>query len=328
MSFKVTAKMIKNSVYSVDTSNLAVLTVTFNPDFERLRQQIAALPTNCHLVVVDNASSADAKAALENLLTNHPKTALIRNKSNLGLAAALNQAATHARTQIPPAEFILLMDQDSVPAPGAIDNLLGAYLDLESQGLPVGCVGPRLIDNMTGLQHGFHCIKGWRWTRVYPAEDSRNPVRCTNLNGSGTLMCAEFFQTLGGLDEAFFIDHVDTEWAFRVLSHNRLLFGIPWARFDHSMGDRGLRFWCFGWRVWPQRSPRRHYFLFRNAVWLMRKKYVPLVWKVWAAIKLALTATVHLTIDHQRSNQLREMFSGLKNGVFEHKKPLGGQRKI
>ena len=309
--------MIKNSVYSVNTSNLAILTVTFNPDIERLRQQIAALPTNCHLVVVDNASSADAKAALENLLTNYPKTALIRNKSNLGLAAALNQAATHARTQIPAAEFILLMDQDSVPAPGAIDNLLGAYLDLESQGLPVGCVGPRLIDNTTGLQHGFHCIKGWRWVRVYPEEDSKNPVHCTNINGSGTLMRAQLFHSLGGLDEAFFIDHVDTDWAFRLLSHNRLLFGIPWARFDHSMGDRGLRFWWFGWRVWPQRSPNRQYFLFRNTLWLMKKSYVPRIWKIWGSAKLLLTILVHTIIGPERKDQLHHQLKGFIDGIFD-----------
>jgi len=131
-------------------------------------------------------------------------------------------------------------------------------------------------------------------------------------------MSANLFRKLGGLDECLFIDHVDTEWAFRVLNAKLHLLGIPDATFDHAMGERSLRFWCFGWRIWPQRSPKRHYYLFRNAIWLMRRNYVPMIWKGWAVVKLALTFVVHATIDPQRGSQLRQMLAGIIAGIGEH----------
>jgi rhamnosyltransferase len=119
---------------------------------------------------------------------------------------------------------------------------------------------------------------------------------------------------LGGLEEEFFIDHIDTEWSFRILAAGFTLWGIPNAVFTHFMGDRGVRFWWFGWRVWPMRSPIRHFYLFRNAVRLMRRRYVFAVWKFWNVVKLSLTAMVHMTLDDQRGAQLKSMWRGVKAG--------------
>ena len=313
---------------SPQTYELTVITVTFHPDLERLGKQIDSLPPDAWLVVVDNASSPETCHELQQRLTPRPKTHLIKNTSNEGLAKALNQGADYASMHIDSTQYLLLMDQDSVPFPDAIERLLAAHAELEQSGRPVGCVGPRLIDKGIGLQHGFHRIEGWRWVRVYPSKEDRMPVSCSNLNGSGTLLKAELFRELGGLDETFFIDHVDTEWAFRVLSSGYLLFGIPDACFDHAMGERGLRFWCFGWRVWPQRSPLRHYYLFRNALWLMRRSYVPRVWKSWAAIKLGLTLLAHGIADPLRKQQVSKMGTGIWHGIRQVPESLPGQRLV
>lgn len=302
-----------------DSRQLVVLTVTYHPDIKLLARQLEELPPDSFLVVVDNASDKEELQRLEQLVHTRPRAWLIQNKTNRGLAAALNQAATYAFDHISEGRYLLLMDQDSVPRPGAVEELLRAYVYLQSNNARIACIGPRLDDASTGLQHGFHCIKGGRWVRTYPAPLDRKPIACTNLNGSGTLVRADIFQTLGGLEESFFIDHVDTEWSFRVLAKGYLLYGIPWATFEHSMGERGLRFWLFGWRVWPQRSAQRHYYLFRNALWLMRCSYVPFVWKFWATVKLLLTLAVHTVIDPKRGVQVRYMMSGLHDGLIMKK---------
>lgn len=298
-----------------DPRQLVVLTVTYHPDILLLARQFAALPADAWLIVVDNASYEDEIAAVERLVRARPRSTLIRNAANRGLAAALNQGAAHAFEQIPEGQYLLLMDQDSVPEPGAVESLLTAYAALRERDPRVACVGPRLVDASTGLPHGFHCIAGWRWVRRYSEAGDRSPIACANLNGSGTLMHADLFRTLGGLDETLFIDHVDTEWSFRVLNKGLLLYGIPWTAFEHGMGERGLKFWLLGWRIWPHRSPQRHYYLFRNALWLMRRDYVPRVWKTWAAVKLLLTLAAQALIDPRRGAQLRCMVQGLRDGM-------------
>lgn len=302
------------AVAQIGTSSIAVLTVTFHPNLARLSRQMQALPLDSWLVLVDNASTPSEVDALRHLAQGRDNTRLFLNSSNVGLAAALNQAANHAQGIAPQCEFLLLMDQDSEPHAGAVASLLQSMCALESLGRPVGCVGPMLIDDNTGLQHGFHCITGWRWARVFPKAGASSVVECANLNGSGTLMRVSLFQRMKGMDEAMFIDHVDTEWSFRVVSAGLKLFGIPNAIFGHGMGVRGFRVWLFGWRVWPYRSPQRHYYLFRNAIRLMRRDYVPVVWKSWAIAKLGLTCFTHLVFDRQRFHQVDAMLRGAWSG--------------
>lgn len=300
---------------AIDPTELATVTVTFNPDLTQLEGQLCGLPTACRKIVIDNASRPEIALCIDALSASVPNLIVKRNGTNLGLAAALNQGVSVAAGFNPKVTHVLLLDQDSEPIPGSVERLLAAAAALEGAYGNAGCVGPSLLDPDTGLVHGFHQATRWRWRRVYPANGSSVPVSCTNLNGSGTLFPITLFQALGGLSEELFIDHVDTDWAFRVLASGHGLWGIPDAVFVHRMGHKSVRFWWFGWHVWPSRSPQRHYYLFRNAVILMRKKYVPNVWKVWAVVKLALTLLVYFTVDHDRFNQFASMIQGVRDGL-------------
>lgn len=296
----------------------ATITVTFNPSLPELQAQLRALPASGIKVVVDNASNPQQWAEIQALMQQFENVHLMRNECNLGLASAVNLGVRWLGTLTPPPEFVLLLDQDSEPLPGSIETLLATFKQLQEAGIKVGCVGPLLADPDTGLTHGFHQSNHWRWIRTYPTAGSSAPVPCANLNGSGTLTPLALLQQLGGLDEALFIDHVDTEWSFRVTAHGYGLWGVPKSVFKHLMGQASMRFWLFGWRVWPVRSPQRHYYLFRNAAILMKRPYVPLVWKVWAMTKLLLTATVMALTGPSRSLQIKNMWQGIRRGFGKY----------
>ncbi|MDG9853619.1 glycosyltransferase [Pseudomonas nitroreducens] len=305
--------MVAKQAHSASTIcgvTVGAVTVTFQPDFEKLARQCEALDAQLQWVLVDNGSSASDLAFIEGLIARRGNTRLILNPLNAGLAAAVNQGVA-----ILDSEFVLLLDQDTEPQEGSIKALVEGFLQLECTGKNVACVGPMLLDEDTGGSHGFHQMKKGMWVRAYPGDDDPSPVPCTNLNGSGTLVRASYFRELAGLAEPLFIDHVDTDWSFRVLRQGGLLFGLPRARFVHSMGEEGIRFWLLGWRVWPKRSPARHYYLFRNTVWLLKAGHVPAVWKFWAVIKMMLTATVCGVFDPRRAEHLKRMGKGLWHGV-------------
>lgn len=309
-----------NSTTSVDARTLATVTVSFNPDIALLEIQLRALPAACTKFIVDNASQPELVAQIEALASRMENVRVLCNESNVGLAAAVNRGVEAASELVAPPRFVLLLDQDSEPQLGSIEGLITAFETLERAGEKVGCVGPLLRDRDTGLTHGFHQCTHWRWKRVYPSIGSMTPVRCANLNGSGTLVPVSLFRQLNGLDEQLFIDHVDTEWAFRVLASGYTVWGIPNAVFEHRMGQASMRFWWFGWRVWPSRSPQRHYFLARNAVVLMSSDYVPTVWKMWASMKLFIVLVVHLSFDHRRFEQAQGLISGIRDGLRARKR--------
>jgi rhamnosyltransferase len=299
-----------------DPDAVATVTVTFNPDMKLLSAQLRALPEISLKILVDNASKPAIAEKIQDLAARIPNTYLLSNPGNLGLAAAVNLGVRAVSELSPVTRFVLMLDQDSEPMANSILTLLEAFQRLEMDGNKVGCVGPVLQDPDTGLRHGFHQCTRWRWRRVYPAADSTAPIPCVNLNGSGTLMSVALFLQMDGLDESLFIDHVDTEWAFRVISAGYELWGIPNAVFIHRMGQASVRFWCLGWRIWPYRSPQRHYYLFRNAIILMRRQYVPGVWKAWAIGKLILTCIVHFFSDRARLEQIVAMFHGVRDGFL------------
>lgn len=295
-----------------DISQICCIVVTYQPDPAVLRQQMESIPGACHRVVVDNASEPGLFVRTQEMLAEFD-VEVSRNADNLGLAAAQNQGAALAIQQFPQAKFLLFLDQDTVPGAGAVEALLDGYLTAASVH-GAGAAGPRMVDVATGLHHGFHVMRGLRWVRVYPPATQREPVECANLNGSGTLVQVPVWIAAGGMDGALFIDHVDTDWAFRMRALGYKLYGIPGSDFAHRMGEASHRVWLFGWHVWPTRSPRRHYFLFRNTVRLMQRDHVPAVWKAWAGAKLLLTVVVTVCTDDQKREQFRQMIRGFRDG--------------
>ncbi len=293
---------------------LAIVIVSYNPDLDILARQLAQLPIVAFKIIVDNASQREIRQGILRITEQH-EVVLLQNESNAGLAAALNQGAVFAQKARPGCSLLLFLDQDTEPGTGGVEQLYLAYQRVYAWTGRLCCIGPRLIDCGTGLEHGFHQIRGWFWIRCFPTTGSRAPIPVANLNGSGTLIPMAMFNQLEGLEAGFFIDHVDTEWAFRVIAAGYQLFGVPDIAFTHRMGEKSLRFWCFGWRVWPYRSAMRHRYLFRNAVWLMRRNYVPMAWKCWAVVKLTLTLLVHLTFDGKRFQQIGAMTRGVRCGL-------------
>lgn len=291
-----------------------IIIVTYHPDMSVLENQLKQLPQDAHKIIVDNTASKSIFPSLQKLALDTPNCASLYNKENIGLAAALNQGAGALALQFPEIEMILLLDQDSEPHPGSIETLVSEFKKLAAQKINVGAVGPQLFDPDTQMMHGFHRMTSWRWKRVHPSI-SANPIAITNVNGSGTLMPLKVFNKLGGLDERLFIDHIDTEWSFRLINAGYSIYGIPKAIFTHRMGEQGIRIWLFGWRVWPSRSAQRHCYLFRNTLWLMRRPYVPNTWKFWAAIKLLLTTTLHGIFDSDRKKQLLSIKKGVVAGL-------------
>jgi rhamnosyltransferase len=111
--------------------------------------------------------------------------------------------------------------------------------------------------------------------------------------------------------EELFIDYVDTEWGLRAWREGYRLFGVCNATMRHGLGDRPYRF--FG-RYVPIHSPLRHYYLFRNTVWLYRQGWIPWNWKIATARSAIFKLLFFAIVPKDRLSQLRMMFRGLWDG--------------
>ena len=84
------------------------------------------------VIVVDNGSQDQTCRLVQHTC---PRARLVRNSHNRGVAPARNQGIRLAA-----GEYIVILDDDTVVQPGAIDCLVG-YMDARPE---VGLCGPRL----------------------------------------------------------------------------------------------------------------------------------------------------------------------------------------
>lgn len=298
------------------TSDVCAVVITYRPDLTVLEQVVrSVLPQVGRLLVFDNATT---DPALDRYLDQADGISFVvmRSPANVGLGAAMNRAADYAKQQ--GFRFLLLLDQDSLPAPDMVATLKAALEHLQ-RAEPVAAVGPQFRDRRSGYVAPFVRV-GFPFSQKLPGGPGQR-VGCDFLISSGTLLPLEALATVGGMDESLFIDNVDLEWCFRARHHGMALYGICDARMSHSIGDslRPSRFKRAGIMV---HQPLRLYYIMRNRVLLYGRKETPIAWIAQDIPRLILKFFGTAACIAPRRAYLRAMTRGLYDGVRGAAGPL------
>lgn len=279
--------------------------VTYNPDKQALDLLLQAVrPQLRDLVVVDNGSRFD----FTELLARSPAD-LIELGDNYGIARAQNVGIARARDL--GADYVLLLDQDSVPAPDMVERLIVAIGELQAKGLKVASVGPSYVDQRQGEAAPFIYLDGFSLKRRI-ATDKAGIVEADFLIASGCLVPVASLDRIGLMVEELFIDYVDIEWGLRARRDGYLSYGVLAARMEHSLGDEWIAF--RGRRI-PVHSPLRHYYHVRNAVWLARRPWISGRWKVVLAWRLVRQCLFFTFLAPKGASHAKMMALGLWHGL-------------
>jgi len=279
--------------------------VTYHPDPLGIRALLASLQSQVQgIVVVDNGSVGDLTALLSGTMAH-----LLPLGENLGVAAGFNQGISFAETH----GFcrLLLLDQDSVPAPDMVLRLNAALDLLTNQGEQVAAVGAHLFDPNTGHSLGFARFGPFSFRFVAPTREARIE-RMDYLISSGSLIPLATIQRVGLMDERLFIDLVDTEWFLRAAAQGYSAFSVGDAVLQHCLGDRSIRALT---GFVPVHSPLRHYYIFRNSMLLNCRSSIPLHWKYNNTVQLAYMLVFFTLFTPPRLQHLRKMLRGLWDGL-------------
>jgi N-acetylglucosaminyl-diphospho-decaprenol L-rhamnosyltransferase len=268
--------------------SLAILIVNWNARDLLLRclASLALLPH--HVIVVDNHSEDDSADAVAR---EFPRVTLVRSPSNLGFAGGVNRARREAGDT---AEFLLLLNPDTVASAEAIDILLAAFADSRA----IAAVGGRLLYPDGSPQTGFNIRRfptlgsfamdlllidqvwpGNPSTRRYLARDLDRgshlsaPIDVDQPAAACLMVRATAFDAIGGMDERFhpaWFEDVDFCRRLRAKGY-RILFE-PRATFFHqggvAMRTLGLGRFSSIWYANMERYVRRHH---GAAGWLLLK---------------------------------------------------------
>jgi GT2 family glycosyltransferase len=170
------------------------------------------------VILVDDGSTDGTR---DWLATLRPPFRVVLNEENLGYGAANNRGAARAR-----GEYLALLNNDLVLAPGWLDPMLEAHRSL---GPKAGLIGNVQRDARTGAvdhagigvdrkgkpEHDRRAPSVWsRW--LFPVR------RVPALTGACMLMTTALWRELGGFDEGYFNGCEDIDLCLRAAEAGRV----------------------------------------------------------------------------------------------------------
>lgn len=227
---------------------LSVLIVNYNAR-DPLRNCLTSLYQSTSLrplevVVVDN-DSGDGSVTM--LREHFPEVRVIASQENVGFARANNVAMREAGGR-----FHLLLNNDTLVPPGAIDTMLRILRDRPD----VGALGPRLRSEDGSVQVSFgkmvgfraeavqkllqrSCQSGNRLLRSYVERRSRKETHPDWVSGACMMLRSDLPPDARFFDEAFFMYLEDVDLCQRIRKHGFKILYTPEAEIVH-LGGRSV----------------------------------------------------------------------------------------
>jgi len=224
---------------------VSVIIVTWNSkDF--LIKCLNSISEGCanlayEIIVVDNASVDNTTNFIRE---NYSEVKIIENDTNLGFAAACNQAA-----QISSGKYLFLLNPDTILSRNSVADLIH-FIENKSW---VGAVGPQLLDNPgqitnsvrwfpamlqslvkdTVLGKILFWVKPGRLMHLLPMDKASS---VDHVSGGAMLIKKEVWKELNGMDERFFMFYEDVDLCKRIINLGYNIYYLPTVQIIHVGG--------------------------------------------------------------------------------------------
>ena len=281
--------------------------VAYYPDTNDFLDILSSASNEVDYLVVVNNSHEPLSELCEGVKSL--QVAVIENQDNVGIAKALNLGIEYLITK--GCEYFLLLDQDSRVPVNMVSDLVKAINNLSSSTNLVAAIGPsyyntRLEKSAPFIQFGKLSVK-----KISPDIDTPY-VPVDFLITSGSLITLEAIKNVGMMEDGLFIDYVDTEWCLRAGAKGYKLYGLSTVRMEHSLGDDPVTFFN---KKMPMHSPLRHYYIARNALHLMKRKYIPANRRLIILISMLKTFVFYSFVPSNRLTHFKMMCKGFYDGI-------------
>ncbi|MCI0708026.1 MAG: glycosyltransferase [Ignavibacteriae bacterium] len=244
--------MPKSSARHTDLQ-LSVILVNYNVreflDHALASIQKAMKGIRGEIIVVDNASD---DGSVQMLQRRYPEVLLIASKTNLGFARANNLALSRAR-----GKYLLLINPDTIVQ----EDTLRVMLKFFEEHPEVGLAGCKILNPDGTFQLACRRSFPTPWvafTKViglgalFPSSKLFGKYNLTYLNpdamyevdavsGSFMLLRRDVYESVGGLDEDFFMYGEDLDWCYRIQRSGKKIYYVPLTQIIHYKGESTKR---------------------------------------------------------------------------------------
>ena len=245
---------------------IAVVVVLFNPSESDI-QNVRGLSSAYDGAIIDNSEKPFSEMATIGRMR------YVCNKRNLGIAAAQNIGIRLILEQ-DIYSHIVFLDQDSRLPLSYPQDMVSEFCTLKSRYPRLAILGPTVNNKETGEEYKSVIHK-------YSTDDNGFSQR-RHIISSGSCIPTTVLKDVGFMNSSMFIDYVDYEWCWRAEAKGYVCGITDKIQICHKVGKRELSIGKYKVII---SSPFRYFYQYRNYLWLIREKYVPLQWKVATGVK-------------------------------------------
>lgn len=276
---------------------VAVIIVLYNPDTNDIDNVRRIAQYNVGFVVDNSLIPFMDGETIGNM-------SYICNKANIGIAKAQNIALREILKG--DYEYVVFLDQDTRVAVDYPLQIAMEFSRIDNGRLAV--LGPQVVNAVTGGQYA---------SAIHKYEISENGFSLRkHIISSGSCMSINALKDVGLMWGELFIDYVDFEWCWRAASKGYQCGVTSHLQISHHVGQRELSIGKYKVIISAQ---QRYFYQYRNFIWLIQKKYVPLQWKCATCVKFLLRLVYFPILVNGGLKYWNNMIKGLKAGIWQRK---------
>lgn len=286
----------------------------YHPTHGTLQRLLQALEPVWRVVIVKNDPPDVDRAWWAEQCVGRGNWRVMQMPGNAGIAAAINAGAQVLEKE--GAQYLWLFDQDSQPRP----NALGAILHTLGQESTEGSLGTAAV---VPLVHDAHSRQALPYLVALPdgrivARPHEAVTQVLAAISSGMLIPIHAWHRIGPMNEAFFMDHVDTEWCLRAVHQGYGIRVCPHAIIDHELGERQSTRLAGVQIARRVRKPGRTYTMIKNGWQIAALPHAPAGWRRYMVRQSLVIAAKALLWGPARLLQARAIVKAL----IDVRKPL------
>lgn len=284
--------------------NISTIIVTFNPQYDALFPTIEKLLLSSNVIIIDNTPNTDSSELYNKKFScgefDFEYIPLYENK---GIAYAQNIGFVEGIKN--KSDFFVLLDQDSNVEEFFIRSLVKEYYAALEHFKKIAVIGPTIINERNNIQDR---------TEISKSKNAINGIYEVDvLISSGSLIPVNALLEIGMNNSELFIDLVDFEWCYRAKYSGFNVLMSSNITMKHNVGLKDKKIWLG--KHTTICSPFRLYYVFRNCIFTLKMKHVPLMFKLRVMLSLPMKFIIHMTCDN-KIDRLNYICKGIIDGVL------------
>jgi len=221
---------------------------------------LSCIQEDCKIVLIDNKSTDDSIDKLEKWIQNQKELSsnliFIKSSENNGYAAGNNIGIKYVESQ-EDAQFIWILNNDTLIQEDTLKNLINCYKNLENENIAL--LGSKILNEDFSIQSIGYLNSKYTEDEI----KSKSSIEVEHISGCSIFFRADKIKEIGYIPEEYFLYYEETDWMKHIKQKGFKIFTCLSSQLihKHAKSTGGIY------------SPFVIYYMTRNQI-LFNKKYL------------------------------------------------------